>query len=371
MKRAAFPLLLLASGLWADDPELLARDFVRLSIDVSNLGGSANLSGYKDRQRRAIPLYREFLHTHPDSVYSTTVRWSLFSAYLSLQWQEQASQVLDEIQDSLVQELLRVSFAQKNLGNTTGAGQLLEGLLAKTEHGGIQARAAQYLYMTGETEDALKRLNAVIEDTKQPDHIRGRALLIKAELFRFPQDDTTVRDKRIALLRELVTRFPATQAGGEGKRKLRAALLSTGDAALPFTVTTVTGATITSTDLKGKAILLYFWATWSYPSWRNLKELRQAIAACAAGSIVVIGAACDTYVDRPRNFFAEKQVTWPLVAEGNKWRNSLAQLYDVRSLPYYVLVNRYGKIVNHGIVRLTQPAHIKQFMAELKTAVSE
>jgi peroxiredoxin len=264
-----------------------------------------------------------------------------------------------------------VTYAQKNLGNSKGSNQLLEGLLAKSEDGGIQARTAQYLYMTGATEDALKRLNAVVEDTAQSSEVRGRALLIKAELFRFPEDDTTVRAKRVALLRELGTRFPATKAGGEGKRKLTAALLTAGDAALPFAVTTAKGERIRQADLKGKAVLLYFWATWSYPSWRNLKQLRQAVAACPAGSVVVIGAACDTYVDRPRTFFAERQIPWHLVAEGNKWRNSLAQLYDVRSLPYYVLVNRYGKLVNHGILRLAQQANVDRFIADLKTAVSE
>jgi peroxiredoxin len=329
----------------ADDPELLAREFVQLAANVNSLGGAANLLGYRDRQRRAIPLYREFLYKHPESVYSNTVRWSLYTAYLSIESRTRALQVLDEIQDSLLQELLRVSYAQKQLGNEKGSNQVLEGILATSEDGGIRARVAQYLYMTEDTDKALEILNAVIENRDQPDEIRARALLIKADLFRFPTQD-------VSILRDLVKLFPKTEAGREGRRRLTAALLSEGDEAIPFTVKTVAGDTITLASLRGKAVLLYFFATWSYPSWRNISQLKKTIESLPAGSIQVIGAACDTYVDRPAEFFGDKGITWPLVAEGNKWRNTLALLYDVRSLPYYVVIDRSGTIVTRGVLEL-------------------
>jgi len=53
------------------------------------------------------------------------------------------------------------------------------------------------------------------------------------------------------------------------------------------------------------------------------------------------------------------------VAEGNKWRNSLARLYDVDSLPSFVLVDRKGKIVCKG----TQP--VAQLVASFPAAIAE
>jgi peroxiredoxin len=358
MVRIALAVFLCASFIRADDPELLAKDFVRLSKTVGALGGTADLDGFRESQRRAAPLYREFLLTHPESVYDTTVRWSLHGAYLTLEWREQVNETLDEIQDSLLQELLKVAFAQRIAGNQKGASQLIEGILEKCEDGGIRARAAQYLYLVNETSKALEILNEVIEGVKYPEEIRARALLIKAELHRYPTQD-------VAPLQELVRRFPKTAAGLEGQRKLVAATLKPGDDALPFTVATVSGETLQSAQCRGKAVLLYFFATWSYPSWRDLKDLKGAVEKLPPGSMVVIGASCDTYIDRPKQFFAERGIAWPLVAEGNKWRNSLARLYDVDSLPFFVLVDRKGKILFKGT------EHVAGLVASFPAAVAE
>jgi len=335
----------LTALLRADDPELLAKDFVNLARTIAGLGTPETYEEYRALQRRAVPLYRDFLNRHPDSVYSNTVRWSLYGAYVSLEWKEQASAVLDEILDSTLQELLRVCHAQRNIGNTKGADQILEGLLAKSEDGGVRARTAQYLYMIGQTDRALKIINEVIEDPKEPDEIRARALLIKADLFRFPTQD-------VSILKELVKRFPDTKAGKEGKRRLRAALAVPGSDALPFEVKTVDGRLLRSEELRGKVVLLWYFATWSYPSWRDLDKLKKAVEKLPAGSVTVICAACETYRDRPKVFLQEKGISWPLVSEGNKWRNSLALLYDVRTLPYYVLIDRKGKIAFKGSMRV-------------------
>ena len=349
--------LLLTRLLKADDPELLAKDFVQLARTISGLGVPSTYEEYKALQRKAIPIYLDFLNRHPESVYSNKVRWSLYGAYITLEWKKEAEEILDEIQDSTLQELLRIAHAQRNLGNKKGANQVLEGLLEKCEDGGIRARTAQYLYMIGETDRALKIINEVVEDSRQPEEIRARALLIKADLFRFPTQD-------ISILKELVRRFPETKAGKEGQRRLQAALAVPGTSALPFEVKTVQGNTISSESLKGKAFLIWYFATWSYPSWRDLDDLKKAVENLPVGSLTVICAACESYRDRPVDFLRSKGISWPIVSEGNKWRNSLALLYDVRSLPYYVLVDRKGNIVAKGTYR------VKKLIPLLKKAVS-
>jgi hypothetical protein len=69
----------------------------------------------------------------------------------------------------------------------------------------------------------------------------------------------------------------------------------------------------------------------------------------AAGlHLAVIAVACESYIDRPKTFLRGQGVNWHLVAEGNKWNSTLAKLYDVKTLPYFVLINAGGKIVTAG-----------------------
>ena len=347
--------VLLAGSTRADDPELLAKNFVRLAETLTKLGGWANYQDYRTRQHRATALYRDFLTQHPESVYSNKIRWSLYSSYLATDKKPEASLVLDDIQDALIKELLQVAFARRAAGDQKRAGQLMEGLLAKTEDGGVKARLAEFLYVSGEFDRALAILDEVSTQAKYPDHVRARAMLITADLFRLrAPDDPTLLTKRAETLRTLSRTFPQTAAGLEGGRKLAAALLRDGSKALPFTVKTVDGRTITSAGLRGKVVLLYFFATWSYPSWRELETLKKEIDKAPGDSIQVIAAACEEYVDRPREFFATRGITWPLVAEGNKWRNSLARLYDVNKLPHFVLIDGKGLIVTTGTMRLVK-----------------
>ena len=334
--------------LGADDPALLARNFTEMARLVRNMGGEASFAAFQDRQLRAIPLYEDFLATHPGSVYDHTVRWTLFTAYMSLDRTAQARQVLDDIQDSLLQELLRVAFSRRRMRDDEAAGGLLEGILEKSQDGNVRARVAQYLVTSGEdAARGLQILDDVIGGARYGPDARAGALLIKADLFRHT-------DQREPLLADLVARFPQSRAAREGARKLAAARLRVGSDAIPFEVQTTAGAALSLSGLRGKTVLLYFWATHSHPSWRHLADLKKVIAEQPAGSTTVIAVACESYIDLPKAFLAGQGVAWPLVAEGRQWHNTLALLYDVESLPTYVLIDRGGKIALIGTARIEE-----------------
>jgi peroxiredoxin len=232
------------------------------------------------------------------------------------------------------------------MGDRT-AGQILESL-EKVEDGATRTRVAQYMLTIGQDpEKYLAMLQGVIDAAAYADEVRARALLVKADLFRFG-------DQRAPLLAELVKRFPRTRAGQEGARKLAAASLKEGSAAPPFSVTTVDGATLSNDSLRGKAVLIFFWSTWSYPSWKRLDELKKALGAESPERLAVIAVACEDLIERPKGFFAGEKIAWPLVAEGKEWHNALALLYDVNSLPYYVLIDREGRLILPGTTKLDE-----------------
>ncbi|HAK97248.1 MAG TPA: hypothetical protein DCM87_20230 [Planctomycetes bacterium] len=326
----------------AEDPERLAGDFVVLARSLSDLGGGGR--ALAQRQQDAILLYEDFLLSHPDSAYSAKVRWSLFASYVTVERRDKAAQVLDDLQDALLQDLLRVAFARQRLGGGNAAAQILEGL-EKVDDAATRTRVAQYmLTVGGDAKKYLAMLQDVI-DKPGDEEARARALLVKAELFRHGPES-------VPLLEELVKKFPRTRAGRDGARKLDAARLAPGSPAPPFAVAAADGSTLTSEALRGKAHLIFFWSTWSYPSWRRLDELKEALGAYGPDALAVVAVACEDLIERPKEFFAREKLPWTLVAEGKEWHNTLALLYDVNSLPYYVLIDRKGKIVIPGTTKL-------------------
>jgi peroxiredoxin len=343
MKRLAATCLFffLPVVLRGEDPQALAQDFVRLVRSLGDLGGDPNTLAA--RREQAILLYEDFLASHPESVYSAMVRWSLFSSYVTVERADKAGQVLDDLQDALLQDLLKVAFAKQRMGNPV-AGQLFESL-EKVDDGATRTRVAQYMLTIGQDpQKYLALLQDVIDRPGNGDEARARAQLVKADLFRYGE-------QKAPLLAELVKKFPRTRAGQEGARKLAAASLAEGTPALPFTVATVDGATLSSEALRGKAVLLFFWSTWSYPSWKRIDELKKELGAYAPNRLAVIAVACEDFIERPKEFFANEKITWSLVAEGKQWHNTLALLYDVNSLPYYVLIDAKGNVVIPGTTK--------------------
>jgi len=326
----------------AEDPARLAGDFVALARSLGELGGGGR--ALAQRQQDAILLYEDFLLSHPDSVYSAKVRWSLFAAYVAVERGDKAAQVLDDLQDGFLQDLLRVAFARQRLGEANTAAGILESL-EKVDDPVTRTRVAQYMLMVGgDTRKYLAVLQSVI-DRPGDDEARARALLVKAELFRDGPE-------RVPLLEELVKKFPRARAGQEGARKLAAARLAAGAPAPAFAVTTADWKALSGASLRGKAQVIFFWSTWSYPSWWRLDELKAAVEAQGPDAVAVVAVACEELIERPKEFFAREKLPWLLVAEGKEWHNTLALLYDVNSLPYYVLIDRKGKIVVPGTTKL-------------------
>ncbi len=330
-------------GVRGEDPERLAQDFVVLARSLGDLGGGQRTLA--QRQQEAIILYEDFLLNHPDSVYSAKVRWSLFASYVTIERQDKAAQVLDDLQDALLQDLLRVAFARQRLGGGNAAAQILEGL-EKVDDAATRTRVAQYMLTIGQDPGKyLPMLQDVIDKPGGGEEARARALLVKADLFRYGPE-------RVPLLEELVKKFPRTRAGRDGARKLVAARLAEGSPAPPFAVTAVDGSPLSGETLRGKAQLIFFWSTWSYPSWRRIEELKTALGEYGPDALAVVAVACEDLIERPKEFFAREKLPWTLVAEGKEWHNTLALLYDVNSLPYYVLIDRAGKIVLPGTTKL-------------------
>ncbi len=113
-----------------------------------------------------------------------------------------------------------------------------------------------------------------------------------------------------------------------------------GHPAPDFTLTTVAGETFTLSALRGKPVVLNFWATWCPPCRAELPEL-QAASARYADQVIIVGVNQAEPADAVRGFAGQFGLTFPIPLDEQA---VVSRQYAVRSLPTTFFVDRNGII---------------------------
>ena len=108
-----------------------------------------------------------------------------------------------------------------------------------------------------------------------------------------------------------------------------------------FTLQTLDGQEITLSKLKGKVILLDFWATWCAPCRESIPHLIQLNKTYQKDGLEVIGMNLDRGdMDIVRHFVKSMDIPYPIVITSQDVERS----YGVTGLPTTILIDREGKI---------------------------
>lgn len=107
------------------------------------------------------------------------------------------------------------------------------------------------------------------------------------------------------------------------------------------------GTTYALSDLKGKVVLLDFWASWCGPCRRENPNVVKVYDKYNDDGFEVFSVSLDRPNGKDRWIQAIKQdnLKWPYhVSDLQFWNSAPAQLYGVRSIPRTFLIDREGKI---------------------------
>ena len=114
-----------------------------------------------------------------------------------------------------------------------------------------------------------------------------------------------------------------------------------GTPANPFTLKTPDGKEVTLDSLKGRVVLLDFWATWCGPCKKAMPTLQEISEKYADKSVSVIGVLCsDTREEAAAKYMSDKKFTYTLLLKGD----DLASSYGITGLPTMILIGKDGKI---------------------------
>lgn len=97
--------------------------------------------------------------------------------------------------------------------------------------------------------------------------------------------------------------------------------------------------------LRGKAVLLDFWATWCSPCVGNLPKIQELYEHYKDKGLVVIAIHASHNADNLDAFLKERDVAFPVMLDtGETFRR-----YGIKGIPQYILIGRDGKLVSSGL----------------------
>lgn len=117
---------------------------------------------------------------------------------------------------------------------------------------------------------------------------------------------------------------------------------SMNQAAPDFRVTTLEGDLVTPHSLRGKVVLLNFWATWCPPCRVEMPGFQDVYDEHRDRGFVVLGVSTDHAGRAPvRQFLRERGITYPVAMANGKIVNAYG---GARVLPTSFLIDRDGRI---------------------------
>ena len=109
---------------------------------------------------------------------------------------------------------------------------------------------------------------------------------------------------------------------------------------------TPAGGTFSTASLKGKVVLIDFWASWCGPCKEELPKLKKFYAQYKGQGLEVVGVSCDNEAEELGQFLAQnRDMAWPQLFDPTQpgW-HALAAKYNVNSIPTMFLIDRKGVV---------------------------
>jgi len=246
------------------------------------------------------------------------------------------------------QEALRHAFMMwGNVGSSEQVDCALATLDAHSPAWADVLSGAANAYARSGRREAFDRLLQALAD--ELTHPRSRSAVYDALGFRALMSD------RIADAAAYYRRVVELEADPFEVLQARGALyeieaLQPGQEAPHFHVQTIDGNAIHLLALRGRIVLLDFWATGCGPCWPELPHLRTLRGSYEDAVFFLIGISQDTSDQRLREVIQQERLDWPHIREPVTWSDRLPQLgtlgrlYNVWGIPRTVLIDRNGRI---------------------------
>lgn len=133
----------------------------------------------------------------------------------------------------------------------------------------------------------------------------------------------------------------------------------------PFTLPSRAGDTVSLEQLKGKVVMLNFWASWCGPCRTEMPLLEQMHKRYSSLGFTLLGVNVEANTTDAERWLQETPVSFPVLFDRD---NKVSKLYDVSVMPSTVFIDRKGNIryLHKGYKSGDEGEYLNQIRALLK-----
>ena len=132
---------------------------------------------------------------------------------------------------------------------------------------------------------------------------------------------------------------------------------------LDMKFTALDGRDVDLSQMKGKVVLIDFWATWCGPCVREIPSVKKTYDELHKQGFEIIGISMDSDKKKLESFLAKNEMPWPQFFDGKGWKTSLAQEHGISSIPAMWLVDKKGNLVDQN-ARSGLEEKVKKYLAQ-------
>ena len=226
-----------------------------------------------------------------------------------------------------------------------------------------------YLKSNAAAKDAAEATDALIHAYTELGNGKAAGALMEAKLAKLPkgadlnpQEYFTTLQSALEVLseagdkakaRQLLTNATKDVEGHPQADRMKQFLTQMGSSlnqpgpgdTMEIAFTSLQGHPVNLADMKGKVVLVDFWATWCGPCVGELPNVKKTYDAWHEKGFEIVAISLDEDKAKLESFIKERDMPWPQDFTGKGWQTDLAVKYGISSIPATFLVGKDGKIV--------------------------
>jgi thiol-disulfide isomerase/thioredoxin len=111
----------------------------------------------------------------------------------------------------------------------------------------------------------------------------------------------------------------------------------------------ISGKQMSMADLKGKVVVIDFWATWCGPCVAEMPKMKALYAEWKDKGVEFVGVSLDQPEDKGglkslKDFVAKNEIGWPQYYQGNYWQSEFSMGWGINAIPAVFIVDADGNL---------------------------